>query len=730
VDRAEPGAAFPDVTGGLAWKLARLRSMSPAEVVWRIEERLSLARLEARSGRGAPPLERPAPGFLAAFRESSAPIRPPGTRETFATRLAALAPGERERLAAEAAVVRAGQIELFARRYALGPDPARWPWNRSPDGGPEVPLDFGPTLDYRDPARVGNARLAWELARATWSAAPAMAAYLGVDEEANAHFVVEAFEAFDRACPPLRGLQWSSGLELALRSLSWGWALALVAPLPAAEAIAEERWQKLFSSWAEAMRFVDAHDSRHSSANNHRLGEAAGLAWAGYALSFLPEANGWRRRGLQRLEDSFLAQTSEDGITREHAFAYQQFVLDFVVTVEAVARRSGRAVPAAIVNRIQEVALALDALSPRRAEVWAVGDGDEGRALHLAEPWEERVKASLVAGFGLVGTPDEAPVHPRAVWLGTDDEALAFETRGGTAERPEMAEAQLFFGSDREAEYLVERTTWSGREARLLFDAAPLGLAPLYAHGHADALMVLLDLDGPRLVDPGTGAYHSDPELRNRLRATSAHNTVEIDARSQSRPGGLFQWFDPAPIGPGRIRGIGDHEHAAFHLGYARGGERILHLRAVRCEEQGFIAVSDRICGAEREANTQAHWVVARWHVGDGVPTMQPGLPGHARVRWPDGVELTVAGFVGEEPSLALGAPAVWAPRFLEPRPCGLLEVAVEARLPLRMLTVIALGAAVVEHEERGGKTHWRVRTSRGDVDLNVPDLAPESWDE
>ena len=59
--------------------------------------------------------------------------------------------------------------------------------------------------------------------------------------------------------------------------------------------------------------------------------------------------------------------------------------------------------------------------------------------------------------------------------------------------------------------------------------------------------MILLDVAGPRLVDPGTGAYHSHPELRERLRATAAHNTVEVDGRSAVRPGRPLPVEDAAP---------------------------------------------------------------------------------------------------------------------------------------------------------------------------------------
>jgi hypothetical protein len=703
------------VTSGLAWKLSRLRSMSPAEVAWRVEERVSLAWLAARSGGEAAALRRPAEGFLAAFRASSASLRPPGTREAFAARWARDFPDEPARLAALAAATRGGRVELFARTYEFGTDVRSWPWNRSPDGGPEVALAFGPTLDYRDPARVGNARLAWELARAGWSAAPAMAAYADAggseDGERNVRFVVEACEAFDLACPPLRGLQWASALELALRSLSWGWALALVAAHPAADAIVDERWGRLFAHWAEAMRFVEAHDSRYSSANNHRLGEAAGLAWAGHALSFLPEAARWRARGLERMESAFLAQTTPEGVTREHAFAYQQFVLDFVVAAETVAVRAGRVPPPAILARVARTAEALDAFSPGRAAPWAVGDGDEGRALHLAEPYEERVAASLASAYAFVGRAGVVAPHARATWLGLDGgtEAAAGAARG-TGASAAGVESLL----PERAGYAVERWSVEGRSARLLFDAAPLGLAPLYAHGHADALMVLLDVDGPRLVDPGTGAYHSDPALREKLRATRAHNTVEVDGQDQSLRGGLFQWLAPAPIEGAGVSRRDDGALVAAHGGYRRLGG-VVHRRTVRILAPEVIVVLDDLTGAG------AHRAVARWHVGDGVPGRAMGATGAVdaageawHVRWPDGFVATLAGLGPSGTGLTLGTGATWAPRFLEPRPCAVLELACEAALPLRLATAVVIGPAEVAWRATEGGLALEVRTARG----------------
>jgi hypothetical protein len=651
------------VTGGLRWKLQRVRSMSPAELAWRVGQRLRLASWEARAGRPVAPLASPAGGFRAAFQAASAPLVPAvdplGFERAF--------PGETARILARAEAVEAGRVELFARGYELGPDPSRWPWNRSPDGGPEVPGAFGPTLDYRDPARAGDARLAWELGRHGFLVPVAQAAWLTGDPR-HARFVFEALEAWIQACPPYRGIQWASALEYALRSFSWGFALALVARTAGGAEIAEARWERVFATWAEQLRFVAAHDARHSSANNHRLGEAAGLAWGGRLLSFVPEGAGFRERGLRLLEESFLAQTTPDGVTREHAFAYQQFVLDFVVLVETLESRAGRAVPGEVAERIRRVATSLDAFSPG-GRTFPVGDGDEGQALPTGEPFEARVSASLECAALLLGERGWDAPQPRALWLGWPSSA-------GAGMRPAPAGVETYGG------YGIARQGVS----RLLFDAAELGLAPLYAHGHADALMVLLDVDGPRLVDPGTGGYHAHAELRERLRSTRAHNTVEVDGQSQSTPGGLFQWLKAARIvEPLAVDGAA---MSAAHDGDARPG--VTHRRSVRMAD-GAIVVEDTLAG------TGTHRAVTRWHLGDGRATKRPGEGASYEAHWPDGFTMRLRADLPEGSETRAGDEAVWAPRFLEPRPCGVVEWIVEGRLPLTWRTTLLLGDAQTE---------------------------------
>ena len=75
----------------------------------------------------------------------------------------------------------------------------------------------------------------------------------------------------------------------------------------------------------------------------------------------------------------------------------------------------------------------------------------------------------------------------------------------------------------------------------LRWDLSPLGLGTMAAHGHLDALHVSLWLRGVAMViDPGTGAYHADKQLREHLACRTAHNGPAPDKK----------WKLPVRLGP------------------------------------------------------------------------------------------------------------------------------------------------------------------------------------
>ena len=127
---------------------------------------------------------------------------------------------------------------------------------------------------------------------------------------------------------------------------------------------------------------------------------------------------------------------------------------------------------------------------------------------------------------------------------------------------------------------------------QVVFDVGAGAARHLPPHLHADALSVVAWLDGrPLLVDPGSYAYTGP--WRPRFRATSAHNTVEVDGRDQCEFWGDFRAAHLPRVRTGPVRRHGRFTVAvAAHDGYRRLADPVGHQRAlVWCPGEGMVLV-------------------------------------------------------------------------------------------------------------------------------------------
>ncbi|MFY9553504.1 MAG: heparinase II/III family protein, partial [Blastocatellia bacterium] len=83
-------------------------------------------------------------------------------------------------------------------------------------------------IRYLDPAVVGDKKITWELNRHQHFVTLGQAYWMTNDERYCRAFIDQATSWMD-ANPPKRSINWVSSLELALRSISWLWALHLFA---------------------------------------------------------------------------------------------------------------------------------------------------------------------------------------------------------------------------------------------------------------------------------------------------------------------------------------------------------------------------------------------------------------------------------------------------------------------------------------------------------------------
>ena len=551
------------LTGRLGWYVNRLRCMTPAELSYRAlrsasihAERWGLARRA-----GAPPAHLavwPRPWFhLPASPEAEACVH------------------AAERIAA-------GRYDLFALTgVELGTPPR---WNRDPKTGVEAPLRFGKLLNYRDPSLVGDIKYVWELNRHQHIVTLAQA-YAVTREPRYFEVIREHLESWFSACPCPLGPNWSSALEPALRLISWSTAWQMLgggaAPLftEPGNAGFRDRW---LSSIFEHARFIHGYFSLYSSANNHLIGEAAGLFIAATTWPCWPHAGMWRSDAKRILERETLLQNAADGVNREQAVAYQRFELELLLLCWLAAEVNGETFTADFRSRIEAMLEYLASIMDVTGNVPMIGDSDDAitvRLDHRAECCSYR--ALLATGALLFRRADfklkAGALDERTRWLIADaDRAFdALDTsRVRLPARQAFPEGGYYvLGCDFETE----------NEIRLVADAGALGYQTIAAHGHADALAFSLSVGGVEFfVDAGTCAYHTNVAWRDYFRGTAAHNTVRVDGVDQSQSGGNFMWVKKARAGC--THWSGDAEQDVFegwHDGYLRLADPVLHRRRI-----------------------------------------------------------------------------------------------------------------------------------------------------
>jgi uncharacterized heparinase superfamily protein len=341
-----------------------------------------------------------------------------------------------------------------------------------------------------------------------------------------------------------RGPGWEP-YALSLRVVSWMRARLLFGP-----ALSAGFGARLDASVHGQLAFLGRRLEWHILANHlqknlHAL-VLGGLFFTG------SRAAAWRTGGLRRLWRELFEQVLPDGGHFERSPMYHAIALGDFLELVALLDACGVPVPAAARERVRRMAAAWTCLSRPGGQPHLFNDAAEdvapdGAALHRL--------AVLALGA--------APERPRGAW--------ALPDTG-------------YFG-------------WEGPGERVVVDCGPPGPRYQPGHAHCDALSFELDLGGhPVVVDSGTRGYDGDP-LREYVRSTRAHSTVEIGGREQSEVWGTFRVGRMARVRAGEVPADGAGEFRFSGECRPYHDRRAAHLR--RLERRGGAwRVEDRVRGA------------------------------------------------------------------------------------------------------------------------------------
>ncbi len=339
------------------------------------------------------------------------------------------------------------------------------------------------------------------------------------------------------------GIHYLSAMECALR------IPVFFSCIKTAHMAQDEAYKVLAAIYQHAW-LISKRLSLYSSLGNHTIAECVGLVFAGAIFHNLIEGTSWLKKGVQFLEQESTHQILDDGGPCEQSFSYHRFVLDLYWLATNFLEKNRIRDCSGMKQRLLKGEQFLAAFGDNSGGLPAIGDSDDGHAVAPA-------------------------IFPR---------------RPAINRKPEQLK-------------IFEQTGYSvinlQKGVKLTFDHGPLGMAPLYNHGHADALSITLSKNGKGLlVDPGTYRYNGVPEFRRYFKGTRAHNTVTIDGLDQAVQETGFIWSGPyeSVLEKSKEKG-GEVFVQASHNGYSALKEPVIHKRSVlHFDKTGFV-VKDAFSG-------------------------------------------------------------------------------------------------------------------------------------
>lgn len=532
----------------LSWYIKRARVMHSTEVLHRIKEYVVLTALRCEHGLGWAQLKKVPPRNEIRFCTDTSDQLPALTWNFRLTEL-------------ETIHLLEGEWPALGFSWKWRPESGVW--SAAPDTGETWPQDFFDVIPCQTGNPFGDVRVAWESSRLQQLVSLALLALEDVWREGKAVELLEAIlDSWVRANPPLSGIHYVSAMECALRMIAVCHALDMVRTKLIRP---EQTWANLLRLVMSHARLIERRLSLYSSAGNHTVAEGCGLVYAGTLFPEFSDAEQWKTVGMRLLEQEAARQVFSDGGGIEQALGYQVFIIDLLGLVQCLFEHRCEPVPEAISNAVRNGRTFLKAFGQNRQSIPSIGDQDGGHALsrHLQISWEEDSNRNA--------------------------QHITFSESGYT----------ILCGR---APSLL----------RLVLDHGSLGMAPCFAHGHADALSVILNwADHAVLIDPGTYTYTGNAIWRTYFRGTRAHNTVAVDDLDQAVPETAFMWTRPylAQVVLNKESQDGAVTILVRHNGYeSRVG--VTHWRAVLFDPPNTWLIWDRLTG------NGLHKLELNWHLG------------------------------------------------------------------------------------------------------------------
>jgi hypothetical protein len=443
-----------------------------------------------------------------------------------------------------------------------------------------APKIFSFSINHRNYDEVGNIKVIWEKNRHHHLTIMALAYFITKDEK-YAREVVEQIIHWIQDNPFLIGVNWTHPLENGIRLISWVYCERFLRGSVHYDVLFNKN-SPFWLSVYQHQKFIIKTYSIGSSANNHLIGEMAGLFISSTFWPYFKKSNTWIKYSKKVLEKEIIRQSFPLGINREMAFGYQIFVYEFLLLSYLESKECNNLFSEIFTEYLKKNAAVISEVTRINQGIPNYGDGDEGMAIQLQDIKADRISWLLEITNSLF---PELNLHFKNVTL----PAAILRCSAINNNIPQDSKPIAF----KDAGIYILNRKISNLKISVLVKAGPFGYGNIAAHSHADSLSFTLNINGiPFLIDPGTFCYHTDLEFRKYFRSTKAHNTLCIDNLDQSEQLGPFLWGKKSKTYVNVLSESGNIVNA-YHTGYKN--INIIHSREIELSDK--LIITDEIKG-------------------------------------------------------------------------------------------------------------------------------------
>jgi hypothetical protein len=427
----------------------------------------------------------------------------------------------------------------------------------------EIPFEFGAKINWHidvwskfvwpkryykfirlsSTTNKADIKVPWELSRFQHIHCLGIAWRLTKDE-IYAQKIVDHIQDWIQCNPPQIGVNWTCTMEVAIRAVNWIFATQWLADYHGFHRIRQQFNSVLFHHGKHIERNLE---NIPGQVNNHFLSNLAGLFFLGLYFSkgnartnTAKPALRWVDYSIKELEKYGSQHVFADGMTVESSTMYHRLIAEIYINILFAARNNDLSLPKCVIEKAKSIVDVLGSVSESNSAMPQVGDADDGRlvvfenyydwckqgagfVIDLAQSYFQDVKFNAVSS---------KPRLTRLLLSG--DLVLSGQESGVVPETCNSGKAPRGF------HLIQDQASWC------LIRCGQLAKVNSGGHAHNDQLSFVLYINGkPIFSDPGSGAYTSDVDLRQRMRSTSMHSTLSVEGQEQNLlDAGLFIMAD------------------------------------------------------------------------------------------------------------------------------------------------------------------------------------------